>query len=522
MTPLEQGAALLGGGRFHEALQQFGMALRAQPASLGARIGLAQASHGAGDPLTAMAWLSDAHRIAPQEALPAQLLADLLLERRHYDQALPVYRHLYTALNARDRGTLLHLAFCLEQAGELDEAVRGYREAIETHTDFMEAHVDLAGVLWRVGDYEGSLRHARQAVALAPEHPYAVRILGTALLHLNRLEEADRELRRALQLKPGFELAELDLAFVLLLGGRLEEGWRRYARRWNDAQRLQRPVFYNPATEWKGPREQPPAGKAIAVYGEQGLGDIIQFSRYVQLLRNDGARVVCVVQEELVPLIEGSMEGVQCLAPGRTFSADWHVALLDLPMLYGTTLENIPAQVPYLHAPPTQAAQWKERLKPWDGKLKVGLCWAGFLGQVNNRNRSFYLSELQPLLAMEGVQCFSLQKGDAGEFSDSTPGEGQLVDFTGEWQDFNDSAAMLQNLDLVISVDTALPHLAGALARPVWTLLGPNPDWRWLLERDDSPWYPTMRLFRREVGEERAVVVERVVEALRARLAGPA
>ncbi|MEP6791949.1 MAG: tetratricopeptide repeat protein, partial [Ramlibacter sp.] len=285
MTPLEQGAALVHGGRFHEALQQFANALRADPASLPARIGLAHASKGTGDSAAAAAWLSDACRIAPDAPQPAHMLAELLLENKLYAQALPVYQRLYTVMGERDRSTLLHLGFCLEQTGALDESIARYREAIALHPGFMEANVDLAGVLWRVGDFEGSLAHAREATALAPTQPYAVRILGTALLHLNRLDEAERELRRALQLKPGFDLAELDLAFTLLLGGKLQEGWRWYANRWKDTDRLKRPNFFNPAHEWRGPREQPPAGKTFAVYAEQGLGDVLQFIRYVPLLQ---------------------------------------------------------------------------------------------------------------------------------------------------------------------------------------------------------------------------------------------
>eukprot|EP01034_Spumella_vulgaris_P017248 gene17248-21989_t len=155
-------------------------------------------------------------------------------------------------------------------------------------------------------------------------------------------------------------------------------------------------------------------------------------------------------------------------------------------MHYATTLENLPAPVPYLRAPEAKVAQWRERLKPWDGKRKVGIAWAGAPVQVNTRNRSMPLSALAPLLDMQGVQCFSLQKGPGGSFTDITPDAQALVDLTGEWKDFSDSAAMIECLDLVITVDSAVAHLAGALGKPVWVLLAPNPDWRWLLDRDDS------------------------------------
>lgn len=514
MNPLEQAAALLAGGRFHEALALYAQALRAQPESLDARMGLAHAHAGAGDAWSAVAWLNDACRIAPADAAPAHRLAELLLNLNQHAQALPVYQRLYGPFNARDRATLLHYGFCLEHTGDLDGAVRLYREAIAQEPDFMEAHVDLAGVLWRVEDHAGALAHARRAAQIAPQHPYAVRILGTALLHMNQLDEAQAQLRRALQLQPGFPLAAVDLSLALLLAGKLEEGWAQYSARWSDTVRMARPRFYNPALEWQGPQRQPLKGQRIIVYAEQGLGDVIHFIRYVPRLQADGATVVAVVQPELATLLE-SIPGLQCFKPGTDdVVADSHVALLDLPMHYGTTLDNLPAQVPYLRAPAAKVAQWRERLKPWDGKRKVGIAWAGSPVQVNNRNRSMPLSALAPLLDVPGVQCFSLQKGPGGGFTDVTPDAQALVDLTGEWKDFSDSAAMIECLDLVITVDSAVAHLAGALGKPVWVLLGPNPDWRWLLDRDDSPWYPTMRLFRRGFGEDRAAQVARVVKAM--------
>lgn len=545
---MEQGVALLSGGRFHEALQQFGLAARQQPLAADPRVGLSQACQGIGDGWAATAWLSDACRVEPQrvelwlelvkvltqqqrtgELEPLlrvalalhpenvallQSLAEMYLHSKRYTQALACYGHLY-ALQPADRATLLHYGFCLEQTGSVGDAVARYREAIAAEPSFFEAHVDLAGVLWRLEDFDGALAHARKAVELAPQHPYAARILGTALLNLNRVEEAEVQLRRSLGLLPGFALAELDLAFTLLLAGKLDDGWAMYARRWHDVDRLKRPAFFRAELEWKGRKEQPLKGRHIVVYAEQGLGDVIQFIRYVPMMQQDGAIVSAVVQPELQALVEHSLPGVRCLAGSWNARADHHVALLDLPLHYGTTLSNVPAQVPYLTAPRGKAAQWRERLAPWQGKFKIGLAWSGSGQQVNNNNRSMRLSDLMPILGLPGVQCFSLQKGDAGPFNDVAPAEGRLVDRTGSWVDFTDSAAMLQNLDLVITVDTAVAHLAGAMGRPTWVMLAPNADWRWLLEREDSPWYPATRLFRRGHGEPRALQVGRVLDSLR-------
>lgn len=511
-----QGEALLAAGRFHEAAGVFAAALRQQPASVALRIGLARALAGAGDALAAAAWLSDAMRLAPAAAEPVQALADLLLARGQYAQALPLYAQLLDRLGQRSRANLLHGGFCQEHAGTLEEAAALYRAAIAADPGFLEAHIDLAGILWRMEDFEGSLAHARRAVEIAPDHPYAQRILGTALLNLNRLPEAEQHLRRALELQPDFPLARLDLAFVLLLAGRLAEGWARYEDRWRDTERTRRPPFFVAGHEWPGPHV-PLAGQSVAVYAEQGWGDVLQFARYLPRLQALGATVHCVVHPTLVPLLEASFPGVECLGPGRDLTVQLHAALMDLPGRFGTTLDDLPAAVPYLRAPEAARARWRQRLAAWSGKPRIGLAWSGSTAQVNNRNRAIPLGTLLPLQQATDAHWFSLQKGDAGAATDVPLAQAGLADLTGEWADFGDSAAMIEQLDLVITVDTAIAHLAGALGKPVWILLPPNADWRWLLEREDSPWYPTARLFRRAFGEDRRAQVGRVAAALRGR-----
>jgi tetratricopeptide (TPR) repeat protein len=551
-NPMEQGAALLQGGRFHEAVQVFAAVLRANPMAPEPRVGLAQAFIGMGDGWAAAAWMSDACRVAPKVpqlwldlarllvaqkregevepllvtaigANPAsvpllQMLGEFYIRHKAYGAGLPIFERLYD-LTPEEAATMLNYGFCLEHTGQVEKSVLMYRRAIARYPDFMEAHVDLAGVLWRVEDFQGALAHARKSVELAPENAYAVRILGTAHLNLNQLEEAERWLRRSLELKPEFSLSEIDLAFTLLEGGKFEEGWKLYARRWRDEERMKRPAFYNPELEWKGRTQQPAQGKRIAVYAEQGLGDVIQFIRYARDLQADGATVYGVIQQELAELVEHSLPGVVCLTGNRVLQADHHVALLDLPMHYGTRLETIPAAVPYLRAPEAKVQAWAQRMPAAEGRLRVGLAWSGSLRQVNNNNRAMRLSQLSPILEMPQLQCFSLQKGDCGPFTDVAPSPEQLVDLTHDWRDFADSAALVENLDLVVTVDTSIAHLAGAMGKEVWVMLGPNADWRWLLDREDCPWYPTMRLFRRDFGEARAKQVGRVVQALHARLA---
>lgn len=498
-------------------------ALARQPGSAELRVALGQACAAEGEGLQAAAWFADALRLAPQARAPRVALAEQLLALRLYAQALPQYVALHEA-GDRDRATLLHLGFCREHTGDVEGAVAAYRDAVEREPGFLEAHIDLAGVLWRVGDFDGALAHAQAAVHLAPEHPYALRILGSALLNLNRLDEAEHWLRRALERAPGLAVAELDLAFTLLLAGRLHEGWGWYARRWSDTARLQRPPYWQAGAEWTGPAAQPLAGRRLLVYAEQGLGDALQFARYLPLLQQQGAQVHLDVPAPLVRLLEHALPGVQCLRAGQPLQADLHAALLDLPLHLGTaTAADIPAAPGYLRPPPDVAAAWAHRMAPWDGRFKLGIAWSGSPAQVNNRNRAMPLGLLAPLLALPGVQGFSLQAGDAGAWTDVAVDPGQLVDFTPHWSDFADSAAQLAQLDLVVTVDTAVAHLAGALGVPCWVLLPPNPDFRWLLAREDSPWYASLRLFRRERGPQgRAAQAGQVLAALREHLRGRA
>lgn len=541
------GITLLRLNRPHEAFGKFSNALRLNPLAVDTRLAIAQAYLAMNDGWSASAWVSDACRVAPNhpplwiqlaqllasqkreaELEPAlrsgvaanpeskqmvEALAEYYLNRKRYADGARLYPDLLM-LDAKDPKTLLHYGFCLEHTHDLPGSVKRYKEAIAINPDFLEAHVDLAGVLWRLADYEGSLHHAQEAVRIDPNHPYAVRIYGTALLHLNRLNEAEAQLRRALELKPDFPIAIIDLALLLLLAGRFEEGWAVYERRWSDTDRMTRPAFFRPELEWKGPQQQPVAGKRVVIYAEQGLGDVINFVRYAKVLQADGATVYCVIQPELIPLVE-SMPGVICLKPNLNIEADYHVALLELPLHYRTNEANTPAEMPYLHAPPDKSAALKDKLAKWDGQLKVGIAWAGHYIHANHHNRSVALSEFKPILEMMGVQCFSLQKSDGGVYSDIKPTPEQLVDFTPEWQDFTDSAAMIDNLDLVISIDSAVIHLSSALGKPTWVPLPPNPDWRWLLSRSDSPWYPSMKLYRRDHAEAKSTQMARVITDLK-------
>ncbi|MFM9879123.1 MAG: tetratricopeptide repeat protein [Burkholderiaceae bacterium] len=510
--------------------------------ALAARRELSAACLAAQDPHTAVAWLADACRMAPQQpglwlqlgqllaqqvseaeaaaalrqglqsnpdaALLLQAVAEQEMQRQDYAAALPHYQRLNHLLPG-STSVLLNFGFCQEHCLQLEAAVSTYRHALEINPDFMEAHVDLAGLLWRLEDFAGSLAHAQRAAALAPGHPYAVRILGTVLFQLGRLEEAQKYLEQALQLQPDFAIAQIDLAMLQLLAGDMAAGWRTYQKRWNDTTRMTRPDFFRLENEWQGLQQQPLLGKRILVYAEQGFGDVIQFIRYAACLQAEGAQVFCQAPLELVPLLS-RMPGLTCLMPAQLLHTHYHVALLDLPLHF----ESLLPPAPYLSVSDDAQAIWQERLAAWPGKMKIGIAWAGNPAHANHHNRSLYLSDFCGLMALEGVQCFSLQKSVGGRYTDCAPSAAELVDLTPQWQDFEASAAMVSALELVICADSAVAHLAGALGKPVWLLLPPNPDWRWLQHREDSPWYPSMRLFRRAHGQSRADQMQQVLRVL--------
>jgi hypothetical protein len=272
--------------------------------------------------------------------------------------------------------------------------------------------------------------------------------------------------------------------------------------------------------EWDG---SDLAGKRILVWTEQGFGDCFQFARYLPLLAARGGEILFEVQPELERVLRPIAGVGQWLARGKRLPKfDCHLPLMSLPHRLGTALASVPAEVPYLSAEPERVAAWQERLATLPG-FRIGLCWQGSVRHQSNHLRSLKLAALAPLAELPGVSALSLQKGAGSEQIEPAGLAGRLTDWTGEMDGegaFLDSAAIIAGLDLVVTVDTAIAHLAGALGRPVWLLLGAAPDFRWLLTREDSPWYPTMRIFRQQKQGEWGPLVESVRAALARRIAG--
>jgi tetratricopeptide (TPR) repeat protein len=340
--------------------------------------------------------------------------------------------------------------------------------------------------------YEDAIAAAKRAIELAPDFGDPYVNLGWLYSLVGRLDDAAAACERAIFLNGDNFAARLNLGTIRLLQGDFSRGWPLYEFR------KQSPGFnfvkYR-GTEWDG---KPLNGKRILLWFEQGLGDTIQFLRFVPEVERLGGKVILAVQPELRRLVEESVKAEGFIDPAKeVLKFDVQCSLLSLPLMLMTTVETIPGKTPYLHAPVNLIEKWAERIKPYEKELRVGLAWAGRPGHLNDANRSMQLKDLAPLAAT-GAAFFSLQKWKTG-FSIAGPDPAmQLIDWTNELTDFADTAGLIANLDLVISVDSAMAHLAGALNARVWVLLPKAPDWRWLLGREDSPWYPSMRLFRQE------------------------
>ena len=413
-----------------------------------------------------------------------------------------------------------NLGIALRDLGRLAEAEARYREALRLRPDYPEVHSNLGVALCKLGRPAEAEASCREALRLK-DFPEAHYNLGIALRDLGRLAEAEASYREALRLRPDHPEAHSNLGYSLLLAGRFEEGWKEQEWRWKS--KLMRGGLRDFSVPlWSG---EAIGERVILLHAEQGLGDTLQFCRYVPLIAA-GARTVLEVQGPLVGLLSGLPGIMEIVARGdRLPSFDLHCPLLSLPRAVGTTLDTIPCATSYLSANRMLAADWRVRLAGLDG-LRVGLVWAGEqrlewaeLAAIDRR-RSITLDTMAPLGEVSGVTFISLQKGGPAAQTASPPRGMVLHDFTADLHDFADTAALIDGLDLVISVDTAVAHLAGGLGKPVWLLNRFDTCWRWLLRRDDSPWYPTLRQFRQPKPGDWESVICAVRDALQRLAAG--
>ena len=397
--------------------------------------------------------------------------------------------------------------------GHIAEAESCFRAALRLRPDHANATLNLGSARQVLNDVEQADALFRRAIALGVEPAPAKANLALALMEQIRPEEAEQCCREALALWPGYVEAKANLALALLAMGRLEEGWREYESRWEvEAMGLSAPAL--PEPRWTG---QPLNGETVLLYAEQGFGDTLQFCRYAPMVAAAGGRVVLVVPPELRRIM-GTLEGVAAvLAEDDPLPAfDYHCPLLSLPFAFGTTMETIPAPLGYLRADPSP---WADFLETLPG-LKVGLVWAGKSRTAQphavaiDKRRSMRLADMAPLLLVPGCSFVSLQLGPPAAQMRALPRGAVLHDVSERRTDWAATADLIAGLDLVIAVDTAVAHLAGALGKKVWMLNRYDSCWRWFLNRDDTPWYPSMRQFRQASRGDWSGVIERVRLAL--------
>jgi tetratricopeptide (TPR) repeat protein len=395
----------------------------------------------------------------------------------------------------------------LAQLNRPEDALASFDRARRLKPDFVQAINNCANVLKQLKRFDEALQRYDEALKLWPDFAEAAYNRGVTLSDLGRPREALKSYLRALEIQPDYLDARCNLAFCRLQLGDFSQGWKDYEAQWQKSILAKRqPVM--PQPRWMGVESI--RGKTILLHADEGLGDTIQFSRYAKNAKARGARVVLMVQRPLLKLLADINGADKVVAKGgRVPKTDYHCPLMKAAGAFNADLKTIPADIPYVHSVPVLVARWRKRLgnKNQSTKLRIGLAWSGNPAHTNDSNRSLALSDILALLKFD-AEWVSLQKEVRSSDAAVLAQHPQIAHFGEQIKDFSDTAALVEHMDLVIAVDTSVAHLAGAMGKPVWILLPLNPDWRWLHKRDDSPWYPTARLFRQPVvGDWESVIV---------------
>lgn len=453
----------------------------------------------------ALASYDKALAINPTHAVAHSNRGNALSQLERFDEALTSYERAI-ALNPRNANAFYNRGIALSRLQRHEEAVASYDRAIALMPNYAKAHTNRGLSLAALRRHDEALASLQQALALAPKSAEASNNLGNTLRDMGRYSEALVHYDRAAALSPELADVQLNKAYVKILLGDYSEGWRLHEARWRHSNRKIVPRNF-PQPLWTGHGDL--VGKTILLHAEQGYGDSIQFSRYVPRVEALGADVLLDAPQPLVGLLSTLTDSVRVIPSGsRLPDFDCHCPLMSLPFAFGTTVDSVPADTPYLTVAADKQVQWRDRIGP-PTKPRIGLVWSGNPQHTNDHNRSILLALLNEILEAD-CEFHCLQKDirptdrvALNEYASIRLHEAELVDFS-------DAAALITEMDLVVTVDTAAAHLAGALGKTVWVLLPFSPDYRWLIERDDSPWYPTARLFRQSRAGDWISVVARL------------
>lgn len=509
-----QGAAAYQAGRLPVAAAAFRQAVALKPGHADAQANLGLILLALGEVEEAARCCRRALAADPSHTDAHNTLGNALRQTGQMEAATACYRRAI-ALDPRHADAHNNLGVALKTQGAGAAAIASYRHAIASRPSFAEAHNNLGNALREAGELESAATCYSQALRLRPDYADAHSNLGLVLDEQRRLDEAAAQFRQAIRLRPDLPGARFNLSLTLLAQGALAEGWREYEWRWQTPH-IARQWRDFPQPQWRG---EPAEGQTLLIHAEQGFGDTLQFCRYAPLATARGLRVVLEVPKPLLRLLRGLPSIADVVARGDDLPPfDLHCPMMSLPLAFGTTLATIPAAGPYLHAMPEDAWAWQRRLEATGRRQpRIGLAWAGRETNPRDSQRSLDAARLAPLLGIPGLHWVNLQQG--GSLPPPVP---PLTDWMPEMADFADTAALIEGLDLVVAVDTAVTHLAAGLGKPVWMLDRFNPDWRWLDGRKDSPWYPTLQIYRQPRPGDWATVIADVAQDLRVLAGAPA
>lgn len=416
------------------------------------------------------------------------------------------------AAELRPNDPVIHNNFgvALSMARKFDEAIVQFRRAIKLKGDFAAAYSNLGGALREMGKLEETVVALNSALRMSPSTLSSYINLGMTLVDMGEIDQAVSVYDQCLSINPDFARAHWNRSLLYLLRGDFQRGWAEYEWRWRFPESIKNRQYAQP--RWDGGAMD---GKTIYIYPEQGFGDMIQFLRFLPEVVARGGKIILESPPELLRLFQNLPGLERIILAGETpEDFDVHCPLMSLAGILGATADSIPGAAVQLKADEQLARQWGQRFDASDDRLRVGLAWAGRPTHNSDRKRSMKLAEFAPLASVGGVAFYSLQKGEAAAQIAQAPPDFRLTDWTTELNDFAETAALIQHLDLIVSVDTAVVHLAAAMGKPVWVLLSRIPDWRWMLDREDSAWYATVRLFRQQGPGKWEGPIGRVREAL--------
>lgn len=502
------GLALQSANRHEEAIVSFQQALRIEPQNTAALYNCGNAWRILKLYELALECYELLLQIRPDDVDALYYTGEVLFNLDRLEEALAEYQRLL-AFNPDHANVLNNAGIIFQRLQRLDEALAYLDRALRIAPEHVSALFNRGNVLRQMNRPLEAIANYDQVLVIMPEHHEVLNNKGNALRALNRLDEAYICYLRALRSSPDYADAHWNASLCRLLAGDFAAGWAQYEWRWASELKVEARQFSEPL--WTG--KQSLQGKTILLHAEQGFGDTVQFCRYAALVKESGGKVLLEIQPQLLSVLTG-LNGVDTLiARGSSLPEfDYHCPLLSLPKAFATEEKTIPAAIPYLHAEAKQVNLWRTRLGP-SSKPRVGMVWAGSLDHQNDHNRSIPLGQLVEIIQPE-MQFYSLQK-DLRDGDQPLLDQFPQIECLGPYiHDFNDTVALIALMDVVITVDTAVAHLAGAMGKPVWILLPYSPDWRWMLNRDDSLWYPTAKLFRQSAIGDWSSVVREVNQAL--------